>query len=148
MLPQLTSLQYLTLHLLFVGPQDAKELRDSLRAFGIRQSLQAFHGMMMRLMVANYVEINQHQRKTSLQTVHCHRFELTDLGLHAWLEAWRFYRGLCPPSAEFTPAPTDEGRLAAYDPKNRKAAIDRKKAKDAKALAHTLHVIVQGMIRK
>jgi hypothetical protein len=134
--------------LLFVGPQDAKQLRDSLRAFGVRQSSQSFHGMMMRLMMANYVEIRQHQYKTSVQTVRCHRFEITDLGLHTWLEAWRFYQGLCPPSAELTPATTDEGRLAAYDPKTRKAVAGREKTKDANEMARALHDIVLGMAGK
>jgi hypothetical protein len=63
-LPTLTPLQYLTLHLLFVGPQTGKQLRRALRALGVRQSRAAFSRLMSRLLKSlhQYVEAMRRPR--------------------------------------------------------------------------------------
>jgi hypothetical protein len=146
MLPQLTSLQYFVLHLLFVGPQNTKQLRHALRAFGVRQSTQAFHGAMMRLAMANYIEVRQHGSERSGRTIYSHRFELTDLGQNVWLKAWRFFQSLAPPSPDFSPTPTDEGQRIAYDRKTRKTAVKKERRKDAEELARAWRYAASKML--
>jgi len=135
MLPTLTPLQYLTLHLLFVGPQTGQQLRAALRAMGVRHSGAAFSRLMMRLVVGNLVTSDVASRTTDERTIHENRYEITDLGVVRWTAAWKFHRNLAPPSADLQPVTTESGELAAYDAKTRQRVIERRFSKAFKRLA-------------
>jgi hypothetical protein len=125
MLPNLTPLQYLVLHLLFVGRQSGDELRRALRALGVRQSRAAFSRLMARLVDANYVDPRSAVRADAGQTIHFRCYEITDQGILDWTAARKFYVNLAPPSHNLTPVATLEGEMAAYDPKERKSVFRR-----------------------
>lgn len=124
MLPKLTSLQYLVLHLLFAGPQTAKQLRQGLSELGVRQTTPSFHRMMIRLIMANLVFCERCKVQRNGQTFHHNRFQVTDFGVAEWLLAQKFHANLAPPSADLVPVETDQGKLAAYPPEIRKKTID------------------------
>jgi hypothetical protein len=124
-MPQLTTpLQYLTIHLLFAGPQTGQQLRHALRAMGVRHTRASFSRLMMRLVEASYVNPQNCVQRSGEQN-HCQsRYEVTDLGVFVWLDVRRFYLNLAPPSADLVPVVTEVGELAAYDPKLRKTIVD------------------------
>ncbi len=126
MLPKLTPLQYLVLHLLSIAIQSGSELRRTLRSLGVRQSRPAFSRLMMRLVDANYIDPQPASRCDNGQTIHFRRYQITDLGLFECNATHKFYLNLAPPSDPPTPIATEEGQLAAYDPKTAKAAMQRK----------------------
>jgi hypothetical protein len=148
MLPKLTPLQYTLLHLLFAGPQSGDELRQALRALGVRQSVAAFSRLIARLVDANYIDPQPGKRSQNGQTVHFRRYEITDLGLFDWMAAQKFYLNLAPPSPDLTPVPTESGKLAAYDPKTRKAVLDRSIRSDVRRIASTMLQIVRKSLAK
>ncbi|MBU4273693.1 MAG: hypothetical protein KKE86_12680 [Planctomycetes bacterium] len=135
MLPNLTPLQYLTLHLLFVGPRTGRQLRGALRAMGVRHSGAAFSRLMMRLVVGNLVDPSVAARSAGGRTVHENRFEITDLGVRDWMAARKFHLNLAPPSADLVPTSTESGALAAYDAKTRQRVIRNRCATAFKRLA-------------
>ena len=94
--PTLTPLQFLTLNLLFVGPQTGKQLREALRARGVRQSPTAFSRLMMRMIVANHVDPRVEISVVAGQPVRHHLYEITDLGVLDWTAAQKFYLNLRP----------------------------------------------------
>ena len=138
MLPTLTPLQYLVLHLLFVGRQSGDELRHGLESLGVRQSRAAFSRLMMRLVDANYVDPQRATRSDSGQTVHYCCYEITDLGVFDWMAAHKFYVNLAPPSADLVPLATRNGQLAAYDPKTGQAVIRREVEGDVRRFASAI----------
>ena len=123
-MPQLTPLQYLTLHLLFAGRQSGAELRHALRAMGVRHSRASFSRLIMRLVEANFVDPQTAVQRHGDQTFRQCLYEVTDFGLFVWLEARKFYLNLAPPSPDLVPVATNEGPLAAYDPNLRKTVVD------------------------
>ena len=148
MLPNLTPLQYLVLHLLFVGTQSGDDLRRTLRTFGVHQSPAAFSRLMARLVDANYIDPQPATRSDNGQTVHFRRYQITDLGLFDWNAARKFYLNLAPPSSPPTPVSTEQGQLAAYDHQTRKAAIRRKTRRIASHLSSLMVNIAQKAPRK
>jgi hypothetical protein len=148
MLPKLTPLQYLALHLLLVGTQSGDELRRTLRTLGIRQSRAAFSRLMSRLVDANYIDPQPGTRSDNGQTVHFRRYQITDLGLFEWNAAHKFYLNLAPPSSPPTPVSTEQGQLAAYDPQTRNAAIRRKTRGYANRLTSLMVKIAQKSLRQ
>ena len=135
-LPTLTPLQYHTLNLLFVGPQTGRQLREALRAFGVRQSGPAFSRLMMRMVIANHVVPCASTSLVAGQKVRQTRFEITDLGVFDWMAAHKYYLSLPPPSGDLLPVVTDCGELAAYDEKTRTRVI---KAELRNAFTHYVH---------
>ena len=133
MLPTLTPLQYLVLHLLFVGPQTGVELRRTLRTLGVKQSGAAFSRLMMRLVDGNYVSPQVCSRRTVENTIRECRYEITDIAVFDWLEARKFYLNLSPPSDDLVPVVTESGELAGYDPALRKSVIDKRFKSDLKS---------------
>jgi hypothetical protein len=119
MLPSLTPLQYLTLHLLFVGPQTGKQLRQALQAVGVRQSAVAFSRLMMRLVVANYVLPFASTATIDGRKVRRNLYRITDHGVLDWIAARKFYLNLTPPSHDLLPVITDIGESAVYDEETR-----------------------------
>jgi hypothetical protein len=144
-MPQLTPLQYLTLHLLFTGPQTGRQLRAALRAMGVRQSLTSFSRLMMRLAIANLVIPNSRVRRTDLAAFREYEYQVTDLGLWMWTQSRKFYLNLAPPSPDLLPAETDVAPLAAYDPKTRKKILDDR---FGKAVRQTLQTAVDALRRQ
>ncbi len=141
MLPNLTPLQYLTLHLLFVGPRTGRQLRVALRAMGVRHSNAAFSKLMTRLIAGNLVDPSVAARSTGDRMVHENHFEITDLGVYDWMAARKFYLNLAPPSADLVPIGTESGAMAAYDEKTRQRVIRNRFARAFKRLA-------RGMLKK
>jgi len=135
MLPNLTPLQYLTLHLLFVGPQTGRQLRGGLRAMGVRHSGAAFSRLMTRLVAGNLVAPSVSTRTAGGQVVHENRYEITDLGVLDWTAARKFFQDLAPPSVELVPTRTESGALAAYDANTRQRTIRNRYATAFKRLA-------------
>ena len=148
MLPNLTPLQYLVLHLLFVGTQSGDQLRRTLQTLGIQQSPAAFSRLMARLVDANHIDSLPAARADNGQTIHFRRYQITDLGLSDWNAARKFYLNLAPPSSPPTPVSTEQGQLAAYDPQTRNAAIRRKTRRDASHLSAIMVNIAQKALRK
>ena len=140
-LPALTPLQYLVLHLLFVGPQTGQQLREALRALGVRQSRAAFSRLMMRMVIANHVVPRASTFVAAGQNIRQNLYEITDLGVFDWTAAQKFYLNLSPPSADLMPIATDSGELAAYDEKTQRRVI---KATFAKALKPYLRTIMEN----
>ncbi len=126
MLPNLTPLQFLVLHLLFVGPQTGEQLRRMLRTYGVRQSRTAFSRMMMRLVVANYISAQVSTHRANEQTIRQCRYVITDLAVLDWMKTQKFYLNLAPPSADLVPLSTESGELAAYEPTLRKQLLDQR----------------------
>jgi len=139
-LPALTPLQYLTLHLLFAGPQTGQQLREALRALGVRQSRAAFSRLMMRMVIANHVVPRASTSIVAGQNVRQNLYEITDLGVFDWTAAQKFYLNLPPPSSDLIPVATDSGELAAYDAKTQRGVI---KAAVVKALKLHLRTIIE-----
>ena len=137
-LPALTPLQYLTLHLLFVGPQTGQQLRKALRALGVRQSRAAFSRLMMRMVIANHVVPRASTSLIGGQKVRQNLYEITDLGVFDWTAAQKFYLNLPPPSSDLIPVATDSGELAAYDEKTRRRVIKAALVKAIKPLLRTM----------
>jgi hypothetical protein len=149
MLPKLTPLQYLVLHLLFVGRQSGDELRRALKNLGVRHSRAAFSRLMARLVEANYIDPQSATRSHNGQTVHYRCYEITDLGLFDWTAANKFYLNLAPPSPDLTPIVTQEGQLAVYDAPIRRAVIRRDVDEHVQRLAAAvLHVDVESLRRQ
>ncbi len=123
MLPNLTPLQYLVLHLLFVGRQSGDELRRTLRSLGVRQSRTAFSHLMARLVESNHVDPQSAARTDGGHTVHYRCYEITDQGVLDWTAARKFYVNLAPPSHDLIPVATLDGELAVYDPKERQSVL-------------------------
>ena len=95
MLPNLTPLQYLALHLLFVGRQSGDELRRTLRLLGRAQSRTAFSHLMARLVESNHVDPQSAARTDGGHTVHsAAAYEITDQGVLDWTAARKFYVNL------------------------------------------------------
>ena len=140
-LPTLTPLQYLTLHLLFVGPQSGQQLREALRALGVRQSRAAFSRLMMRMVVANHVVPRASTSLVGGQRVRQKLYEITDLGVFDWTAAQKFYANVSPPSCDLTPVATDIGQVAVYDKRTRHRVI---RADIAKALKLGLRAILKN----
>jgi hypothetical protein len=114
-LPSLTPLQYLTLNLLFVGPQTGRQLRRTLRALGVRQTPASFSRLMARLIDATYVIPQTSTRRAHGHTIRQRRYQITDLAVLDWIQARKFYVNLAPPSADLLPVVTDAGEHAPYD---------------------------------
>ena len=135
MLPALTPLQYLVLHLLFAGPQSGEQLR---RASGDGTAADppvvlppdgpADRCRLCRAGAGQPVEDNGAR-------IHFCRYQITDLGLYDWNAARKFYLNLAPPSCPPAAVPTEQGQLAAYDPQTRKAAIKRAADRYARRLS-------------
>jgi len=144
-MPQLTPLQYLTLHLLFAGPQTGQQVRRSLRAMGVRHTRASFSRLMMRLVEANFVDPQTSIHRQGQQSVRQSVYEVTDLGVFVWLEARKFYLDLAPPSADLIPVVTESGRLAAYDPKLRKTTVENRFKEEFLRLAMPIALATLGI---
>jgi hypothetical protein len=129
-MPQLTPLQYLALNLLFAGPQTGRQLRHALRAMGVRQTRASFSTLMARLVQANYVDPETCVRRFGGRPVRQARYEVTDVGVFVGTEDHKFCLNLPPPSPDLVPVVTEEGELAAYDPKLRKTIVDTRFRKE------------------
>ncbi len=144
-MPQLTPLQYLTLHLLFAGRQTSQQLRQSLQSLGVNHSRAAFSRLMMRLVDANYVRRQTTLHRQGNQSVPLCSYEVTDLGVFVWIEARKFYANLAPPSDDMIPVVTETGQMAAYDPALRKAvAADRFREEFLRLAIPIAHAMLAG----
>ena len=141
MLPALTPLQYLTLHLLFAGPQTARQLCEALHALGVRQIAVAFSRLMMRLVIANYVVPLSSTAEIDGRQVRRNLYQITDLGVLDWTAARKFYLNLAAPSHDLLPLVTDMGEFAVYDEKTR---LRLTKAAFVKELSPWLRAVVQN----
>jgi hypothetical protein len=148
MLPTLTPLQYLAIHLLLVGPQSGRELRRGLRAMGLRQTRPSFCRLMSRLVDAGYVAPEPAtQPDHAGRRVHFCRYQVTDLAFYEWSATRKFYVNLAPPVCPPSTLSTEPGRLAAYDPQTRRAAMKRAADQYARQLKSTMMQITQAAIK-
>ena len=148
MLPKLTPLQYLVLYLLSIATQSGDDLRRALRPLGVRQSRAAFSRLMMRLANANYIDPQHASRCENGQTIHFRRYQITDLGLLECNATHKFFLNLAPLSDPTTSAVTEQGQLAAYDPRTAKAAMQRKTRWYTQRLTSLMVKIAQKSLSK
>ena len=124
-LPELTSLQYLVVHLLFTGEKTGTELRKTLRKLGVQRSPGAFSRLMGRLAMGACVKARYVQRTRGGRAQRECRFAATDYGVLQWMAAREFYASLAPPRRGFVPVSTEKGRPARRPPKGRKGIARR-----------------------
>jgi hypothetical protein len=78
--------------------------------------------------------------------IHFCRYQVTDRGLYDWNAARKFYVNLAPPCCPPAAVSTEQGRLAAYDPQTRNAAIKRAAGGYVRQLKSTMMQITQAAI--
>jgi hypothetical protein len=125
MLPNITPLQYLVLHLLFAGRRSGEQLRRDLRSLGVGQSRAAFSRLMDRLIEANYVCPQPLARNDNGHTVYYRSYEVTDLGVLQWTAARKFYLNLAPPSHDLLPVESQCAELSVYDRQDCETIVKR-----------------------
>jgi len=128
-LPELTSLQYLVVHLLFTGEKTGTELRKTLRKLGVQRSPGAFSRLMGRLAMGACVMARYAQKIRGGRAQRECRFAATDSGVFQWMAARGFYAGLAPPRRGFVPVSTKEGEPAHRPPGVRKGTGRRRVSK-------------------
>lgn len=89
--PELSHLQYLALGVLSGGEQAGRELRDAVRAFGVRRTRAAFYQFMARLERDGYVAGWYDQVQVGDQRVTERRYRITAAGRKAWAATHAFY---------------------------------------------------------
>jgi len=129
-LPKLTPLQFLVVHLLFVGQQSGSDLRKAMAALGVRRSAATFCRLMGRMECLGYVEAEYHTQAIGGVVIRQRRFAVTDFGVMTWERTQKFYANLPPPSPDLVPVATEQGELDAYDPKTRQRIIRKRLAKE------------------
>lgn len=90
-LPAISHLQYLTLGALLSGDRPGRELRETLREFGVRRTRAAFYQFMARLEKSDLVEGWYEQLEVGGQVVTERRYSITTRGRRAWSAARDFY---------------------------------------------------------
>lgn len=68
-----------------------REIRDRLRAFGVRKSGPAFYQLMARLEDGGLVEGEYHQEVIEGQIIRERQYRITPAGSRAWDTSRRFY---------------------------------------------------------
>jgi hypothetical protein len=128
-LPELTSLQYLVVHLLFTGEKTGTELRKTLRKLGVQRSPGAFSRLMGRLAMGACVKARYAQKIRGGRAQRECRFAATDYGVLQWMAAREFYASLAPPRRGFVPVSTEKGEPARRPPGVRQGTIRRRVSK-------------------
>ena len=128
-LPELTPLQFLAISLLFSGEQTSGQLRRRLRQCQGPSTPTAFCMLMRRMQRAGYVEGRRGCRRSAGRSSPQCRYRVTELGVLLWSRTREFYLALARPPADLEPAPSDQLEFADYPPKQRKALLTRKVAR-------------------
>ncbi len=123
MLPEMSPRQFLVVHLLFAGPQTARQLRAKLHSAGVAISPPSFSRLMQRMQVAAYVHTVY---EPSGSDGGPRRYQLTDLGLNVWQRVREFYAGTAGPPPELVTVATDLLDLAHLSPKRRNEVLLRR----------------------
>lgn len=89
--PELSHLQYLALGVLQNGEQAGRELREAVRAFGVRRTRAAFYQFMSRLERDGLVTGWYDQVQVGDQRVTERRYQITTAGRKAWATTHAFY---------------------------------------------------------
>ena len=89
--PRLSHLQFLVLGIVRANPVPGREVRASLRDFGVRKSGPAFYQLMARLEDAGLVEGNYHQEVIEGQIIRERHYTATAAGTRAWTSSCDFY---------------------------------------------------------
>ena len=93
-LPRLTHLQFFVLSQLLSGAERGRDLRDRLRATGVRQSGPAFYQMMAGLEDRGLVEGRYEQSTTNGQVVRERHYRVLAPGNKAWHQCRDYYAGM------------------------------------------------------
>jgi hypothetical protein len=133
-LPELTPIQFLTLNLLFVGPQTGSQLRSILEKFGAGRSPSAFCKLMLQMVARNLVADEFVFERSGCSLVREKVFTVTDFGVMQWIETQKFYQELAPPSADLVPESTDAPKAAVYG----KAVVENEWKREVKSLLRNL----------
>lgn len=123
LMPEMTPLQFLVVRLLFAGPQIGEVLRRKLGAIGIRLSPSSFTRLMERMDRAGYLQLHCRPSAKGCCLARPRCVEVTDLGVAVWTRVREFYALAARPPADLVPIATDEGRLARFPPKVRRAML-------------------------
>lgn len=92
--PELSPLQYLALGILMRGALSGRELRDGVRAFGVRRTRAAFYQFMARLERDGLVSGRYQKGLSGARKVTERRYAITDAGRAAWSRARAFHRAV------------------------------------------------------
>ena len=131
LLPQLTPLQFVVVHLLFEGPRAPGEVREALRGLGLGQNPGAFSRLIRRLECGPFVEAVYDGPRPCGALRDC-RLAVTDLGVALWKATREFYASLSLPPRELKPVATDGGDLADYPARERKGILHRRAVKETR----------------
>lgn len=90
-IPDLTHLQFAVLDALGAREKAGRELREALKARGIRKTGPAFYQLMARLEEAKFVKGWYEQKAVEGEVVRERRYKILGAGLTAWQEVRDFY---------------------------------------------------------
>ena len=125
-LPEMTALQFLVVGLLFAGPQSGTRLRRRIESSGVKIGPPSFSRLMVRMEEKGYLYAACESTPAGMRYVRPRRFEATDLGVAVWRRVREFYAIAAPPPPELMPIVTEEGQLARFPPKIRRAILRRR----------------------
>jgi DNA-binding PadR family transcriptional regulator len=90
-LPDLTSLQFLVLHVLMGGQRAGRQIRDVLAEHGVSKTGPAFYQLMDRMEKAKFVTGSYETKVIDGQTIKERHYEATNQGVRAYNETHAFY---------------------------------------------------------
>jgi DNA-binding PadR family transcriptional regulator len=118
-LPEMTSLQFLVLHLMFGGERSGTQLRDDLASLGVRRSHASVSRLVQRMIADGYLTIEQRERTEGCQVIRERYYSVTDVGVAHWHATRQFYASLSSPPPGLKPVETVPAELVGTDCKTR-----------------------------
>jgi DNA-binding PadR family transcriptional regulator len=118
-LPEMTSLHFLVLHLLFGGERSGTQLREDLASLGVRRSHASVSRVAQRMIADGFLAIEQRERTEGSQVIRERYFSVTDVGVAHWHATRQFYASLSSPPPGLVPVETVPVKLVAADCKTR-----------------------------
>ena len=124
-LPEMTSLQFLAVNLLFGGERSGKQLAADLAALGVRRSQATISRLVQRMIVEGYLHIEFRARTEGSQVIRERYYTVTDVGVAHWHAAREFYASLALPPPDLVPVETVPAELVNADRKTRDKRFKR-----------------------
>jgi hypothetical protein len=140
-LPLLTPMQNLVLAILVSGAKRNRHIRHELRHMGLSRLASNLCRLLQRLERLHYVGSQAVVVRCGRARFREYRYTITDLGLQAWRDNYRFYTALVPPDPwedDLDLEHVDDAAGHAYDPRTRKQLLRRQVAPLKKRLKRLL----------